>query len=295
MNGGKNKWLIVGGGTEAFTLLVLYFFGFLFGAFAISAFLGGEGLNSVYNIRGANIIQAIFVFLIPTVIYSILFADSKIKFYIERPLIFKILGLAIAVIFCVQPFVEMVNYYCNLIPFPESIQESITQMTERYIKMYDLLFGQKTTVDLLLNLLIVAVVPGILEELFFRGCLQRSILRAVKNPHIGVWITAIIFSAIHLQIAGFFPRILLGALLGYLYLWTKNIWVPILVHIVNNAMVVIILQLLADKEFYKNMQLADYSLGNAWYIALISLGLTIGLLYLIYRVRPKEELPQQTE
>lgn len=295
MDRGKNKWLIVGGGTEAFTLLFLYFFGFLFGAFAISAFLGGEGLNSVYNIRGANIIQAIFLFLMPTVIYSALFADSKGEFYVERPLIPRVLGLAILVIFCVQPFVEMVNYYCNLIPFPESIQESIKQLSEDNKKMYDLLFGQKTTIDLLLNLLIVAVVPGIVEELFFRGCLQRSILKASKNPHVGVWVTALIFSALHFQIAGFFPRILLGALLGYLYLWTKNIWVPILVHIVNNAMVVIILQLLADKEFYKNMQLTDYSLSNAWYIALISLGLTIGLLYLIYRASPKEELPQQKE
>ncbi len=88
------------------------------------------------------------------------------------------------------------------------------------------------------NLLIMAIIPAIGEELLFRGLLTRWISKLTKNMHINIIITSIIFSAFHLQFFGFIPRFLLGMLLGYTYYFTQSIWSSILLHFVNNAMMV---------------------------------------------------------
>jgi len=86
----------------------------------------------------------------------------------------------------------------------------------------------------ILAVVVIAVLPGIGEELIFRGLLQNIFLRMNKNPHIAIWLAAFFFSAIHFQFYGFFPRLFLGALFGYLYFWTGNLLVPIVAHFFNN-------------------------------------------------------------
>ncbi|MEO1050479.1 MAG: CPBP family intramembrane glutamic endopeptidase [Bacteroidota bacterium] len=87
--------------------------------------------------------------------------------------------------------------------------------------------------------LVIAILPGFGEELLFRGYLQNLIHKGSKNPHIAIWVSAILFSAIHLQFFGFVPRVLLGALFGYLYYWSGNLTVPVIAHIVNNGFTLI--------------------------------------------------------
>lgn len=82
---------------------------------------------------------------------------------------------------------------------------------------------------------VVAIMAGIGEELVFRGMLQPELQRATGNIHAAIWISAILFSAIHLQFFGFVPRMLLGVLFGYLYYWSGNILIPMLAHFVNNG------------------------------------------------------------
>lgn len=85
----------------------------------------------------------------------------------------------------------------------------------------------------------MALCPAITEEFFFRGALQRLIGKWNPNPHFVIWNAAILFSAFHLQFYGFIPRMLLGAYLGYLLLWTRSIWIPVFAHFINNATAVI--------------------------------------------------------
>jgi hypothetical protein len=77
------------------------------------------------------------------------------------------------------------------------------------------------------------------EELLFRGALQTIFLRWIRNPHVAILLVAFIFSAIHMQFYGFFPRLALGLLFGYLFYWSNNLWIPIFAHLVNNGAVVI--------------------------------------------------------
>lgn len=94
-----------------------------------------------------------------------------------------------------------------------------------------------------LAFVVIAVLPGIGEELVFRGMLQPQLQRATGNIHAAIWISAIVFSAFHLQFFGFVPRVLLGVLFGYLYYWSGNIVVPMVAHFINNGFSVIMIYL----------------------------------------------------
>lgn len=94
-----------------------------------------------------------------------------------------------------------------------------------------------------LAFVVMAVFAGIGEELVFRGMLQPELHRATGNIHAAIWISAILFSAIHMQFFGFVPRVLLGVLFGYLYYWSGNILIPMLAHFVNNGFQIIMIYL----------------------------------------------------
>jgi membrane protease YdiL (CAAX protease family) len=115
-------------------------------------------------------------------------------------------------------------------------EESLKVLTE-YITTFDSIGG------FLFGVIVIAVIPAIGEELLFRGVLQKQLQRWLGNPHVAIWASAFIFSAIHVQFYGFFPRMALGALLGYLYYWSGNIWIPILGHFVNNGFIVLMMYL----------------------------------------------------
>ncbi len=87
----------------------------------------------------------------------------------------------------------------------------------------------------ILAVIVIAIIPGIGEELLFRGFLQNLLKRIFKNNHAAIWVAAILFSAIHFQFYGFIPRMLLGALFGYLYMWSGKLIVPVVAHIFNNG------------------------------------------------------------
>jgi membrane protease YdiL (CAAX protease family) len=100
-----------------------------------------------------------------------------------------------------------------------------------------------STGEFLFAFLVVAVLPAIGEELVFRGMLQPQLQRATRNTHVAIWISAFLFSSLHMQFFGFVPRLVLGALFGYLYSWSGNLIVPMVAHFINNGFSVILLYL----------------------------------------------------
>ena len=132
------------------------------------------------------------------------------------------------------------------------------------------------------NLLLIAILPGIGEELIFRGIVQKHIGGWIKNPIAAIWISAFIFSAIHMQFEGFLPRIVLGAVLGYLYYWTNNLWVPIITHAFNNGIQVVLI-------YAFGMELEDVEQQGTdqlqWWMILLSVAAMYGLYTLITKHR----------
>jgi membrane protease YdiL (CAAX protease family) len=145
-------------------------------------------------------------------------------------------------------------------------------------------FMSATTVSaLLVNLFLMAVLPAVSEEITFRGVLQQLLTAPHRlSPHLAIWLTAIIFSAIHMQFYGFVPRMLMGALFGYILVWTGNLWIPILMHFTNNAMAVILyfVALRADLDIDKVDAIGT---GDTLWLGIVSMLVTIVGIYAFRR------------
>ncbi len=122
--------------------------------------------------------------------------------------------------------------------FPEVLKEfgSWARVQEdKLMEMTKLLTNFNSSSEFILGLVVIAVLPGIGEELVFRGLIQNELCRSSKNIHVAIWVSAFLFSAIHMQFFGFVPRLLLGALFGYLYYWSGNLLIPMVAHFFHNG------------------------------------------------------------
>jgi len=135
---------------------------------------------------------------------------------------------------------------------------------------------------LLVGLLVVAVTPAIAEELVFRGVIQRNLVRWFGSRHVGVWLTAALFSAAHLQFFGFVPRFLLGLVLGYLYEWSGNILVPMAAHFAQNAFQLLLLYLSQGRHLPSSFD-PDANQTMPWPTVLLSAVLSAALFYYLHQ------------
>ena len=141
-----------------------------------------------------------------------------------------------------------INEQMALPAFLEPLEAWMKTQEETAKNLTDQFMHVTTFGGLIINLLLMAVLPAISEELTFRGVLmnlfkvkgERLEVKGESVPHLAIWCSAILFSAIHLQFYGFVPRMLMGALFGYMLVWTGSLWTPILMHFTNNAMAVIL-------------------------------------------------------
>ena len=279
-----NKGILhnMGGRSQFFFFCFLSFSGLMMAGLITLLVLPADGLlQSAPAIQFAQVIQTVFMFLLPALAYAFLY-QGNIKEYLhteEHINTFFLIGAILLIIF-IQPVINSIGYYNQQIILPESLNW-MKEYEESAEKTLKILFADRTIVSLIFNLLVIAVMAGLAEELFFRGCLQQILLKIVKNQHLAIWITAIIFSAIHFQFYGFVPRVLLGALLGYLFVWSGSIWVPVIVHTVHNAINVILIHIYYDTPQAK--QIEELRLEeNIWLIS-ASLVISCLIIFMIYR------------
>lgn len=164
-----------------------------------------------------------------------------------------------------------------------TMEEKLGEMTV-FITQYD------SHLQMVLAFVVVVVLPAIGEEIVFRGMIQNDFYRATRNAHLSIWITAILFSAIHLQFYGFFPRMFLGALFGYLYFWSGNLWMPVLAHFVNNGFTLISLYLYDKGAIAIDVENTQPTVWQVLFSAVFS----AFLLYAFknfYNNQPKTDIP----
>ncbi|MFW5706742.1 MAG: CPBP family intramembrane glutamic endopeptidase [Bacteroidota bacterium] len=285
-----------------FTVMIIVFFGALLavpftGRSAFTMFEGinlgeGEGLNLMKYLQ---VISHLGLFIIPSFIVA-WFLGRNIRHYLFLSQIPRenILLMSGVLIFAAVPFI---NYMLELnlqlqLPAPfEGVENWMRTMEEDAEQTTRAFLSVETTRGLLFNLFMIAVIPAIGEELMFRGVLMRIFIRWVKSPHLAVWITATLFSLIHLQFFGFLPRLILGILFGYLVIWTGSLWPAIIAHFVNNAAAVVFFYF-----FHQHLgegALQSMSEGSAGAgLAVGSLMITLLIMYYFYRNRtaPPAEL-----
>ncbi len=153
-------------------------------------------------------------------------------------------------------FIEL-NNKMNLPSWLEGLERWMQQKELALKELTEYLTGFNTLPQLIIGLVVIAIIPGIGEELLFRGLIQPRIHRMTRNVHLAVWLTAFFFSAIHFQFYGLIPRMLLGALFGYLYVWSGNLWYPIIGHITNNGFTLLMIFLYNRKAVDVNIEATD--------------------------------------
>ncbi len=192
----------------------------------------------------------------------------------ESPRFTKYL-LAIVFMLAIMPAIEFISSLNASYSFPESLKG-----LEEYLRNIDESAMQSTMKALagngigafILNLIVLAITPAVCEEMFFRGVLQKFFVDNIRNKHIAILLTAFIFSAIHMQFSGLLPRFILGAVLGYLFYSSGSLWLSIVAHATNNALVVIA-AFFFGAEISASPDLSAYT--NPWWICAIVAGLAI--------------------
>lgn len=146
-------------------------------------------------------------------------------------------------LFAAIPFVNVLMEWNMALHLPESMQALeawLREQEETANALSQVFLDDASLQGLFLNILIVVLMPAFGEELLFRAGFQPLFIRWLRNPHLGIFLAALFFSALHLQFFGFFPRLLLGLVLGYAYYWTRNLWIPVVMHLINNLTIVLV-------------------------------------------------------
>lgn len=190
----------------------------------------------------------------------------------------KTLILAICIILA-SPWLVYGLYHVNsIIPLPDWASSAESEMSE---KLKAALYMDSFP-ELFFCLFIVAVIPAIGEEWIFRGILQKHLSKNLNNGHWAVWITAILFSAIHFQFEGFLPRMVMGAVLGYIFWWSGSLWLAVLAHFCNNAIQVVGYYISTKK----GIELDPTEISEViWWQPLVSGLIVVGLLFLLWNNR----------
>lgn len=232
-------------GTQALLLIFLFCGGAVIATLItmlISLFTGISGMDMSMT-RVIQTISSLGLFLLPAIGMA-LFCDASPRHYLFLHSVNdeRVWLLVLASMFLIAApinFIAMLNQQMELPTFMAPVEQWMRSQEDLAQQLTQNMIGDGTPQLLAINLIVMALCPAITEEFFFRGALQRLIGKWNSNPHFVIWSAAILFSAFHLQFYGFIPRMLLGAYLGYLLLWTRSIWIPVFAHFINNATAVI--------------------------------------------------------
>jgi membrane protease YdiL (CAAX protease family) len=251
------------------------------------------GIKENMILRYVQLCQQFSLFIIPSliIIYLIRRKDENFLGMDKFPglmTILLVIILALSII-PITSFTGVLNSKMNLPDWLSGVEEWMKIKEEDASNITDLLIDSSGFGSMTFNIILLAVIPAFGEELLFRGVLQQLLCRIFRTGHLGIWMTAIIFSTIHFQFFGFLPRLILGLSFGYLFYWSRNLWVPIIAHFVNNAVPVILAYYIGWREL-KEKTIYLKNQGIIIYIVLITFCILIFLYFRSGYTRKQREL-----
>ena len=240
--------------------------------------------NIIKGMKIAQAVSAVLMFIIPTFLFAYFASEKKISYLKMNKGFSFFLGFAVVIlVFTLMPLINWSGEINGKLSLPEfmsglenwmkSSEENLKKLTEAFLQMDGI--G-----DVVVNVVIVALLASVGEELLFRGAMQNVFVEWTKNIHIAVWVTAILFSAFHMQFYGFIPRMLLGVVLGYLYIWSGSLWLPILFHFLNNGLAVVFSYLVGKGIISEEAETIGSGESPVYYV-LISSVLSAGVFFFI--------------
>ncbi|MBQ7530748.1 MAG: CPBP family intramembrane metalloprotease [Paludibacteraceae bacterium] len=249
-----------------------------------------------YGSTGALLVfqalQAVGVFIVPTFVVAYLWCDSPMMYLhigknpgaAAQPFDWRLALLSMGVMITAIPLINCLVALNGLLSLPESMsgleqwmrsaEEQAEWLLKRFMTYHDGAWWM-----LPVNIMVLAVLPAIGEELTFRGVLQSFF----RNRHVAVWLTAFIFSFVHFQFYGFLPRLLLGAMLGYALVWSGRIGYSMLMHATNNALSVIVFYLGTYVWHIAQDDIDALGTGSTWWLTVLCTPLMLAMMYIFYR------------
>ena len=217
---------------------------------ALANNLASGGIDN-NTLKAMQIAVSLGMFFLPAFLFAYMKGEKAFSFLqLSFKPSWQLLLLVVPIVLLAAPFIAAMLELNQQMSLPAALSQ-----LEQYLKtteqaneqMLKKLLIMNTPSDFLINMLMVAVIPALGEEIFFRGCLQRVLTDLYRNAYVAIIMGAIIFSFIHFQFYGFLPRMILGILFGYMLLWTGNLWYSVLAHFLHNGLQVTILYLFQQK------------------------------------------------
>lgn len=231
-----------------------------------------------------SVVQNVIAFFLPAYYtYKYSGCDTRVSLGLYGRYDWKAFAVALIIFVVSFPAMEFVIEWNEKLRLPQSmsdIQASILEMESKAREMTDMILSVDSIGGLIVNIVIVGGLTGFCEEIFFRGGVQGLLKKSGINSHACVWIAALVFSVMHFQFLGFFPRLLVGAFCGYLYKWTKSIWLSATLHAINNSVVVVVYWLNMRNIGFETEDL--YSVAGSWFPLLASVSTVCTFLVILY-------------
>lgn len=278
-------------------LLAVFIFIFIYGLLNVMGnsndiALNMDDQNTITLLKILQVVSVVFIFIVPAILFAIYCTKQRIHYLglTTKPLLKTVLigGIGMLLAMPLINWLAEINQQMHL-PAAFSEIEMWMRNSEDKATEFTQAFTKGTSIStLILNLFVMAFMAALSEELFFRGILQKLLIECFKNKHVGVWIGAILFSAFHMQFYGFLPRMLMGAYLGYLFVWSGSIWPSIVAHFLNNAIAVYVVWLVNRGVVSMDVDKMGAD-QQQWLLVLISAIIVISSLILVYRTEKKNK------
>ena len=273
-----------------FILILLLIAGLCFGTAISVVFTKFLKCNTLDLLRLSQISSQIFTFTLPPILYAIFVKKNPLKSLGFNKVSIKWLLIGLVLIFAITPLNSVFAEWNANIKLPESMREIELLMQEMQAAATSII-EQFVNVDsisgLILNLFMIAGLAALGEELLFRSVIQNSLINICKNAHIGIILASMIFSFIHFEFYGFVPRFVLGLILGYMYYYSRSIWVPMAMHFVNNGTIVFIYFL--NHKGITNIDVDTFGKTNLT-ILILSIIVVIALFWAAIKQFKKEQI-----
>mgnify|MGYP003293265842 FL=1 len=228
-----------------FILAALLILGLIIGSVigVIYPLVTGQDVMSLNSLRFMQISSQIFTFVLPPILYAMLIKENPKESLGIKNVSYHWFIIGFVMMYAILPLNNVFAEWNAGLKLPESmsrIEELIKEMYESSAVILEKLVNVNTFGGFVINLIMIAGLAALGEELLFRSIIQTSLIKICKNAHVGIIIASAIFSFIHFDFYAFIPRLVLGMLLGYMFYYSRSIWVSMFMHFVNNATAVVI-------------------------------------------------------
>ena len=267
-------------------------YGILNALWGVNLFENPSALSDVENpqvvemSRVLLVFQHLGLFVVPSVIFAKLISTASwSKSLGFRSILPKLAIISVLIMVAALPLINVMAWFNEGLALPETMsgfEQILAEMEEGAQKLTMAIAGTTSVPVLIVNILIIALLPALGEEMIFRGILLPIVRKWTGSVHLAVWVSAFLFSALHFQFYGFLPRLILGALLGYLFVWTKSLWAPVIAHFVNNALALVLIFSVTSGYISEDVDSFEPAIGD-WLWVIGSLVAVSGLIIYLRR------------